>query len=95
MARKTVPFDPDGIDKLPDNKPVVYKTLDKGGRNIYTGSAKRNRVHDRLKEHLPGRKDAVTGAEVQIEQMASIEDAEAKERSIIARTKPPKNKKGK
>ena len=32
MARKTVPFNPKGIDKLPDNKPVVYRILTEGGK---------------------------------------------------------------
>jgi hypothetical protein len=81
-----------GVEKLPDNKPVVYKILTDGGTNIYTGSAQRGRVQARLKEHLPGGKDQIPGAKVQIEQMSSIKDAQAKEARIIARTKPLRNK---
>jgi len=95
MAKKTVPFNEKGIEKAPDNKPVVYKILTDGDRNNYTGVARRGRVQERLKEHLPGRKDYIPGAKVQIEQMSSIKDAEAKEARIIARTKPPHNKQGK
>ena len=95
MSKKTVRFDGDGIGDLPDDKPVVYKILDEKGENVYTGSAKRSRVRDRLAEHLPGGCDSVRGAKVQIEQMPSIEEAKAKEGRVIARTRPVKNKRGK
>ena len=95
MAKKTVPFNQRGIEKLPDDKPVVYKILTDGGKNNYTGVAQRGRVQDRLQEHLPRGKDYVPGAKVQIDQMSRIKDAEAKEGRIIARTKPPHNEKGK
>lgn len=94
MAKKTVPFNQKGIEKLPDNKPIVYKILTDGGKTNYTGIAQRGRVQDRLREHLPGGKDYVPGAKVQIEQMSSIREAEAKESRIISRTKPPYNEKG-
>ena len=95
MATKTVPFNPKGIEKLPDNKPVVYKVLTEGGKNNYTGVAQRGRVQERLQEHLPGGKDYVPGAKVRVEQTASIKDARAKESRIISRTKPSHNEKGK
>lgn len=95
MAKKTVPFNKQGIDRLPNDKPVVYKIGTAGGKTQYAGVAKRGRVQDRLKEHLPGGKDHVPGSKVEIQQMPSITDAEAKEARIIARTKPPHNKKGK
>lgn len=95
MARKTVSFNQKGIEKLPNNKPVVYKILTDKNNNNYTGVAQRGRVQERLKEHLPGGKDYVPGAKVQIEQLSSITDAENKETRIIARTKPPHNEKGK
>jgi hypothetical protein len=95
MTKKTVPFNQKGIEKLPDNKPVVYKILTEGGKNNYTGVAQRGRVQERLQEHLPGGKDYVPGAKVQIEQMPSIKEAELKESRIISRTKPPYNEKGK
>ena len=48
MAKKTVAFHESGIGKLPDDKPVVYRILTDGGRNNYTGVAKRGRVQERL-----------------------------------------------
>lgn len=95
MARKTVRFNQTGIEKLPDDKPVVYKILTDGGRNNYTGVAKRGRVQERLQEHLPNGKDPISGAKVQIQQMPTIGEAEATEARIIARSKPPQNERGK
>lgn len=94
MAKKTVALTPEGISQLPDDKPVVYKILTDGGRNNYTGIAKRGRVRDRLEEHLPGAKDSIPGAKVQIEQMPTVGDAKAKEARIIERSKPRHNERG-
>src|SRR5438105_12003662 len=52
MARETVSFNRQGIDKLPDNKPVVYRILTESGKNNHTGVAQRGRVQDRVAEHL-------------------------------------------
>ncbi len=95
MAKKTVQFNKKGIDKLPDDKPVVYRILTDGGKNNYTGVAKKGRVQERMEEHLPGGKDHVPGSRVQIEQMGSIKDAKDKETRIISRAKPPHNKQDK
>lgn len=92
MTKKTVPFNKRGIGKLPEDSPVVYRILSGGGRNNYTGVAKRGRVRERLEEHLPDGKDHIPGAKVQIEQMPGIKDARVKEQRIIVRTKPPHNK---
>ncbi len=90
---KTVRFTKEGIANLPKEKPVVYKIKNQTGENIYAGVAKRGRVQDRLKEHLPGGPAPIPGgAKVQIEQMASICDAEKKETNIISRSKPKYNK---
>jgi len=93
MAKKTVRFAEAGIEKLPDDKPVVYKILTGGGKNNYTGVAKRGRVQERLQEHLPDGKDPIPGVKVQIEQMPGI--GEAKEARIISRSKPRYNEQGK
>jgi hypothetical protein len=93
--KKTVKFRPAGIEKLPDDKPVVYKILTESGKNNYTGIAKRGRVQERLEEHLPNGKDPIPGIKVQIEQMPTIGEAEAKEARIISRSKPPHNEQGK
>lgn len=91
MAKKTVSYDPKNIDHLPNDKPVVYKIMTDGGRNNYTGIAKRGRVNDRVKEHL----GEIPGSKVQIEQMSSISDAMRKEANILKRAQPKYNKRGK
>ena len=95
MAKKTVPFNPRGVQKLPDDKPVLYRVLTQRGKTNYAGVAKRGRVQERLQEHLPGGKDPIPGAKVQIEQMPTIGEAESKEARVISRSKPPYNEKGK
>ena len=95
MAKKTVPFNQKGIEKLPDDKPVVYKITTEKGKTNYAGVAKKGRVKERLQEHLGGAKDPVPGKKVEIEQMPTIREAKAKEARVIKRAKPPHNKKGK
>ena len=94
MARKKVRFNRSGIDKLPDDKPVVYRIKTDGGTDNYVGVAKKGRVQDRLDEHLKGT-DYVPGASIEIEQMNSISDARAKEARVISRSKPKYNEQGK
>ena len=92
MAKRTVKMNTEGIESLPQDKPVVYKILNSQGENIYTGVAKRGNARDRLRDHLPGSQDAIPGAaKVQTEQMPSIDDAKRKEANIISRTKPKYN----
>ena len=94
--RKSGQFSEEGIESLAKNKPVVYKIENKSGTNIYTGVAKRGRVEERLKEHLPGGKDPIPGgAKVKIEQKESIAEAEKSEARIIKAAKPRYNKQGK
>jgi predicted GIY-YIG superfamily endonuclease len=95
MGRKTVKFNGAGIAKLPRAKPVVYRILTKDGANNYTGTAKRGRVQERIKEHLPGGRDYVPGSRVRIEQASSIEEARRRETRIVARSKPKYNRRGK
>jgi len=95
MSRKTVSFDQQGIEKLPNDKPVVYKIQTEGGKNNYTGIAKRGRVQERLAEHLPGSKDPVPGTKVVVQQVSSFAEARAKEQRIIARSQPKYNEQGK
>jgi len=93
MTRKTVNFNLEGIKKLPNDKPVVYKILTKNNNNNYTGIAKKGRVLDRLIEHLPKGKDCIPGDKIQIEQMNSIKEAQEKEKNILSRSNPKYNKK--
>ncbi len=95
MARKTVPLNQKGIDRLPDNKPVVYKIRNRAGTNTYTGVAKRGRVAERLSEHMPGSRDHIPGAaSVEITQYNSIAEAREAEARSIKRSKPKYNKAG-
>lgn len=94
--KKTSDFNPEAIEDLAQDKPVVYKIFNQKGENIYTGSAKRGRVPDRIKDHLRGGSDPVPGgAKVKIEQHNSIEEAQKSEARIISRSKPKYNKRGK
>ena len=95
-GRKSGSFDIKGIKGLAKDKPVVYTIENSDGKNLYTGVAKRGRVEDRLKEHLPGAADAVRGGtKVKIQQKSSITEAEKAEARIIKSQQPPQNKKGK
>lgn len=90
-SKKTVNFNKKGIDKLPNDKPVIYKIQTDNKKTNYVGIAKRGRVQNRINEHL----GSIPGAKVQIEQMSSITNAGKKEANIIKRTKPKYNKAGK
>jgi predicted GIY-YIG superfamily endonuclease len=90
MGRKTTNFNKTGIDKLPNDKPVLYKIQTSSGNTNYAGIAKKGRVQNRLSEHLGN----IPGAKVQIEQFSSIRDAAKKERNVISRSKPKYNKSG-
>jgi len=92
MLKKTVKFTQEGIRKLPDDKPVVYKILTESSNNNYTGVAKKGRVKKRIKEHLFYGRDPIPGSKIQIEQMHSIRDAERKEERILSRSDPRYNK---
>ena len=87
MTRKTK-FNKTAIDKLPNDKPVLYRIETDSGNLNYAGIAKRGRVRDRIKEHL----DEIPGANVTIEQFGSINDARSKEKNVIKRNKPKYNK---
>lgn len=95
-GKKTGKFNKDGIEGLAKDKPVVYKIENNKGKILYAGVAKRGRVEDRLKEHLPGGPDPVRGgAKVKIQQKSNIDQAKKAEARIIEKEKPPQNKKGK
>ena len=96
VKKKSSDFNKEGIESLARDKPVVYKILNKNDKNIYTGVAKRGRVDDRLKEHLPNGKDPIRGGKkVVIDQKRSIDEARKTEARIIKKVQPAQNKKGK
>ncbi len=95
-GKKSGSFDKDGIEGLAKDKPVVYDIQNKGGKTLYTGSAKKGRVEQRLKEHLPGGPDPIRGGtKVKIKQKSSIADAQKSEARSIKSKMPPQNKKRK
>ena len=90
---KMTQFTEKGLDKIPVNKPAVYKIIDDKGENIYTGKAKRGRLQERIKEHLPGGPDPIPGgSKVKITQKKTIAEAGESEKKIISRDKPKHNK---
>jgi excinuclease UvrABC nuclease subunit len=95
MARKTVNNNKTNIAKLPNDKPAVYKIKTEGGTVNYVGVAKKGRVQERIEEHLPGGKDPIPGARVQIEQVSSIAEARKMEAAAIKRIQPKHNEQSK
>ena len=93
MGKKTVNFNKSGVEKLPTDKPVLYRIKTRRGRTNYVGVAKRGRAQERILEHLDA--GTIPGAKVQVEQVSSIAEARKKERNIISRSKPKYNEQGK
>lgn len=94
--KKKTGFTRDGISDIRNDKPAVYRIRNRKDEIIYTGSAKRGCVEDRLREHLPGMQDAIPGAKtVEITQKSSIAEAQKSEAAAIKRSKPKHNKQGK
>ena len=89
MGQKTVKFKEEGISRLPNDKPAIYRILTSNDNNNYTGVAQRGRVRERIMEHL----GEIPGSKVRIEQMKGIEEAREKEARIISRSQPKYNKK--
>ena len=90
MVKKTN-YNQSSIDKLPNDKPALYRIETKSGNLNYAGIAKKGRVSERIKEHL----GEIPGAIVSIEQFDSIADARSKEKNVISRNRPKYNKQDK
>ena len=86
MARKAK-FNKTSINKLPDDKPVLYRIKTDAGNDNYVGIAHKGRVKARLAEHL----GEIPGATVEIERFGSVSDARAKEKNVIKRSQPKYN----
>lgn len=91
MATKKTNYNKTSVEKLPNDKPVMYSIQTEGSKTNYVGIAQRGRVQDRIKEHI----GTIPGAKVRIEQFSSIQDARAKEQRVIDRSQPKYNKQGK
>lgn len=92
LKTKTVNFTIEGISQLPNDKPIVYKVLTQGGRNNYTGVAKKGEVYTTIQKHLQPGKNYIPGCKVKIERMSTIQEAQEKADRIIKITKPKYNK---
>jgi excinuclease UvrABC nuclease subunit len=90
MGTKKVRYTKEDINKLPNDKPVLYRIETEGGNPNYVGVAKRGRVRERIEEHL----GQIPGANVRIEQFNSIDDAKEKEARVIKRNQPKYNEQG-
>ena len=93
MATKTINFNETGIKTLSINKPILFKIQTEAENTNYVGVAQRGRAQERLLEILTEGK--IPGVTVLIEQMSSIDDAEAKKQNIIKRSQPKYNIQGK
>jgi len=91
MGTKTVKYNKQGINQLPNDQPVLYRIKTESGNMNYVGIAQKGRVRERISEHL----DKIPGAKVQIEQFSNISDAQKKEVNVIRRTQAKYNKQGK
>ena len=91
MGTKTVKYNKQGIEKLPNDQPVLYRIKTESDRMNYVGVAQKGRVRERISEHL----GQIPGAKVQIEQFSNIKDAQKKEVNVIRRTQAKYNRQGK
>jgi len=91
MSTKKVKYNKQGINQLPNDKPVLYRIETEAGNPNYIGVAQRGRVRERLSEHL----GKIPGATVRIEQFDDIREAMKKEINVIRRAKAKYNKQGK
>lgn len=91
-GKKCATFSIKGIEGLATDKPVVYTILNKEGRNVFTGVAKKGHIDEKIKEHLPGGLDVIYGgARVKIKQKSSIAVAKISEARIIRSQQPRQN----
>jgi len=88
MGTKKVKYNKTGIEKLPNDKPVLYRIETDTGKQNYVGIAKRGRIKERIGEHLGN----LPGSSVRIEQFQNISDARKKELNVIKKSKPKYNK---
>ncbi len=77
------------LDKVPGDKPGVYRIKNIDGDVLYIGKAKGGRLDDRIAEHK-GEFDG--GTRFQFKTTSSKEAAERLERREIREYKPPRNK---
>jgi len=85
---KTQPMTKGNLNKVPGNKPGVYRIKNAQGGVLYVGKAKGNRLDERIAEHKGEFKG---GTQFQYKTTSSKEAAEKLERKEINKFKPPSN----
>lgn len=77
------------LEKVPADKPGVYRIKDARDNILYVGMAKGTRLNDRIAEH---KGEFAGGTKFQYRTTSSKEAAERLERKEIREIKPPRNK---
>jgi len=89
---RTQKFTKSNIERIPEDKAIVYKIKNSMGENLYTGIAGRGRGQDRLLEHKELRREAILGGtRFQIAQTKTKDRAEQIEKQIIKKEQPKFN----
>ena len=82
--KNTQKFTKTNINKMPNDKTVIYKIKNGKGENLYTGIAGRHRGQDRLTEHKDVKKEKIPGGtKFQIAQVKNKNVAKSIEKQII------------
>ena len=93
---RTQQFTKTNIEKVPENKAIIYKIKNSGGENLYTGVAGRGRTQDRLSEHKELKNEKIPGGtKFQFTQTKTKERAEQIEKQIIRKEQPKFNEQNK
>ena len=85
----TLPISRKNIQKVPEDKPGVYRIKSSQGNILYIGKAKGGRLNDRIWEHK-GRFQS--GTQFQYRTTVSKQAAEKLEHAEIRKHIPPRNK---
>lgn len=93
---RTQKFTKINIEKVPEDKAIVYKIKNSAGKNLYTGIAGRNRAQDRLWEHKKLKIEKISGGtRFQFVQVKNKDRAEQIEKQIIKKEQPKFNEQNK
>lgn len=80
------------IAKVPQDKAIIYKIMNKEGENLYTGIAGRGRSQERLVEHKDIKKEKIPeGTRFQYAQVKTKDRAHRIEKVIIKKEQPEHN----
>lgn len=93
---RTQKFIKANIEKLPENKAIVYKIKNSTAKNLYTGIAGRGRGQDRLLEHKELKREQIPGGtRFQFVQVKNKERAKQIEKQIVKKEQPKFNEQNK